>query len=67
MTEGEMKLARAAKLVGRGKVSRRDFIQLALASGLFIDAGKSTSRTEWLYLACRNRNSRCYSGRPALR
>jgi peptide/nickel transport system substrate-binding protein len=34
MTEREMKLAQAAKLVGRGKVSRRDFIQQALAAGL---------------------------------
>ncbi|TIU67549.1 MAG: twin-arginine translocation signal domain-containing protein, partial [Mesorhizobium sp.] len=34
MTEREMKLAEAAKLVRRGKVSRRDLIQLALAAGL---------------------------------
>ncbi len=34
MTETEQKLKQAAKLAGRGKISRRDFIQLALASGL---------------------------------
>ena len=33
MTELDHKLAIAAKLAGRGKVSRRDFIQLAVAAG----------------------------------
>ncbi|MFL5260606.1 MAG: twin-arginine translocation signal domain-containing protein, partial [Hyphomicrobiales bacterium] len=34
MTELEVKLASAAKLAGRGKVSRRDFLQVALAAGM---------------------------------
>ena len=34
MTETEQKLKQAAKLAGRGKISRREFTQLALASGL---------------------------------
>ncbi len=33
MTELETKLKQASKLVGRGKLSRRDFMQLALAAG----------------------------------
>jgi len=36
MTELDHKLAIAAKLAGRGKVSRRDFIQLAVAAGFTI-------------------------------
>src|SRR6188472_2660305 len=34
MTELDLKLASAAKLVGKGKVSRRDFMQFALAAGM---------------------------------
>ena len=41
MTERELKLAQAAKLVGGGKVSRRDFIQLALAAGLTLSVANA--------------------------
>ena len=33
MTELELKLQSAARLASKGKVSRRDFVQLALAAG----------------------------------
>lgn len=39
MTELESKLKLATKLAARGKVSRRDFVQLALAAGLTATAG----------------------------
>jgi peptide/nickel transport system substrate-binding protein len=38
MSEFEQKLERAKRLAGRGKVSRRDFIQLGLAAGLTVAA-----------------------------
>src|SRR5882724_3334712 len=41
MTELESKLGSAAKLAGQGKVSRRDFIQLALAAGLTVTAANA--------------------------
>ncbi|RWO56708.1 ABC transporter substrate-binding protein [Mesorhizobium sp.] len=39
MSESEYKLRLAQNLIGRGKVSRRDFIQLGLAAGLTVAAG----------------------------
>ena len=41
MMEQETKLRQAAKLAGRGKMSRREFTQLALASGLTLAAANS--------------------------
>lgn len=41
MTEFELKLQAAAKAVGRGKLSRRDFVQLAMASGLTLGAANT--------------------------
>ena len=41
MTELETRLKQASKLVGRGKLSRRDFMQLALASGFTLAAANS--------------------------
>jgi peptide/nickel transport system substrate-binding protein len=41
MTEFEMKLKQAAKLAGQGRVSRRDFVQLALAAGLTVTAANA--------------------------
>jgi peptide/nickel transport system substrate-binding protein len=41
MTEINHKLQLAAELAGRGKISRRDFIQLALASGLTLAAANT--------------------------
>ena len=41
MTETEQKLKQAAKLAGRGKISRREFTQLALASGLTLAAANT--------------------------
>lgn len=41
MTEFETKLKQASKLVGQGRVSRRDFMQLALASGLTLAAANT--------------------------
>lgn len=38
MEEIEAKLARAKSLAGKGKVSRRDFVQLALAAGFTVTA-----------------------------
>ena len=38
MTEFEMKLKAASKAVGLGRLSRRDFMQFALASGMTIAA-----------------------------
>ena len=41
MTELESKLGSAAKLAGQGKLSRRDFVQLALAAGLTVTAANA--------------------------
>ena len=49
MSELDRKLEAAKKLAGKGKVSRRDFVQLALAAGLtaaaantmFVDAARA--------------------------
>lgn len=41
MTEFEMKLKAAKKAVGDGKLSRRDFIQLALAAGMTLTAANT--------------------------
>ncbi len=41
MNEQNDKLDRAKKLAGRGKVSRRDFVQLAIAAGLTIPAANA--------------------------
>jgi peptide/nickel transport system substrate-binding protein len=41
MTELESKLGSAAKLAGQGKLSRRDFVQLALATGLTVTAANA--------------------------
>ena len=41
MTEWDSKLKRAAKLAGAGKISRREFTQLALASGLTLTAANT--------------------------
>ncbi len=41
MTEINHKLQLAAELAGRGKVSRRDFVQLALAAGLTLAAANT--------------------------
>jgi peptide/nickel transport system substrate-binding protein len=38
MSESEYKLKLALGAIGRGKVSRREFIQLALAAGLTVAA-----------------------------
>ena len=50
MTEFEMKLKAARKAVGLGKMSRRDFMQFALASGMTLAAANtmfaSTARAE---------------------
>lgn len=45
MTETESKLLQAAKLAGRGKLSRREFTQLALASGLTLAAANTMFAT----------------------
>ncbi len=45
MTEFEMKLKAASKAVGRGKLSRRDFMQLALASGVTLAAANTMFAT----------------------
>ena len=45
MTETEQKLKQAAKLAGRGKMSRREFTQLALASGLTLAAANTMFST----------------------
>ncbi|MCX7344472.1 MAG: ABC transporter substrate-binding protein [Alphaproteobacteria bacterium] len=45
MTETEQKLKQAAKLAGRGKISRREFTQLALASGLTLAAANTMFTT----------------------
>ena len=45
MTEMEQKLKQAAKLAGRGKISRREFTQLALASGLTLAAANTMFAT----------------------
>ncbi len=45
MTETEQKLKQAAKLAGRGKISRREFTQLALASGLTLAAANTMFST----------------------
>src|SRR4029453_16814049 len=41
MTEFELKLQSAAKLAAKGRVSRRDFVQLALAAGLTATAANA--------------------------
>lgn len=41
MTEFETKLQFASRLVGKGKISRRDFIQLAMAAGLTATAANT--------------------------
>lgn len=41
MTEFELKLHSAARLAAKGKVSRRDFVQLALAAGLTATAANA--------------------------
>jgi peptide/nickel transport system substrate-binding protein len=41
MTEFELKLQSAARLAAKGKVSRRDFVQLALAAGLTATAANA--------------------------
>jgi peptide/nickel transport system substrate-binding protein len=41
MREFEFKLAQARLAVGAGKVSRRDFIQLAIASGMTLAAANT--------------------------
>jgi peptide/nickel transport system substrate-binding protein len=41
MTEIQVKLAEAAKLAGKGMVSRRDFMQLALAAGMTATAANA--------------------------
>jgi peptide/nickel transport system substrate-binding protein len=41
MTEFEMKLKAAEKAVGLGKLSRRDFIQFAVASGVTLAAAQA--------------------------
>jgi peptide/nickel transport system substrate-binding protein len=41
MTELESKLGSAAELAGQGKLSRRDFVQLALAAGLTVTAANA--------------------------
>ena len=41
MNEIEQKLKQAARLAGRGKMSRRDFTQLAIASGLTLAAANT--------------------------
>jgi peptide/nickel transport system substrate-binding protein len=41
MTEFKAKLELAAKLAARGKISRRDFVQLALAAGIGASAGSA--------------------------
>ncbi|TIX99533.1 MAG: twin-arginine translocation signal domain-containing protein, partial [Mesorhizobium sp.] len=41
MTEFETKLKLAAKLAAKGRVSRRDFVQLALAAGLTATAANA--------------------------
>ena len=41
MNDTDMKLRQAAKLAGRGRISRREFTQLALASGLTLAAANT--------------------------
>ena len=45
MTEFEMKMKAAQKAVGLGKLSRRDFIQFALAAGLTVPAASALFAT----------------------
>jgi peptide/nickel transport system substrate-binding protein len=45
MLERQMKLARAARLVGAGTLSRRDFVQLAIASGMTVAAAQTMFAT----------------------
>ena len=45
MTEFEMKLRAASKAVGQGKLSRRDFMQLAMASGVTLAAANTLFAT----------------------
>ena len=45
MTEFEMKMKAAKKAVGLGKLSRRDFIQFALASGMTLGAANTLFAT----------------------
>ena len=45
MTEFEMKMKAAQKAVGLGRLSRRDFIQFALASGMTLAAAQTLSAT----------------------
>ena len=45
MTEFEMKMKAAQKAVGLGKLSRRDFIQFALASGMTVAAANALFAT----------------------
>ena len=51
MTEFELKLQSAAKLTAKGKVSRRDFIQLALAAGLTLPVARAFSDQKASYPA----------------
>ena len=45
MTEFEMKMKAARKAVGLGKLSRRDFMQFAIASGLTVSAASALFAT----------------------
>jgi len=45
MTEFEMKMKAAQKAVGLGKLSRRDFMQFALASGMTLAAANALFAT----------------------
>ena len=46
MTEFETKLKLAAKAVGQGKLSRRDFIQFAMAAGFTAAAANTMFATD---------------------
>src|SRR5512137_2580660 len=41
MTESDVKMKAARKAVGQGKLSRRDFLHLALASGMTVAAANT--------------------------